>query len=525
MATRIPPPVPDEEKPPPLDEEEAFNQTQEDLLNRRIVLPEGRTLREHAARGVLINSLFQIGISGIGLIRRVGIAAFLTTTEFGFWGLIVTTLITLSWLKQVGINDKYVQQEDPDEELAFQKAFTLELIYSTLTYGIILVALPIYAVIYGQPGIILPGALAALALIIAALQTPIWIAYRRMQFVRQRTLEAIDPLVALIVTFALAAAGYGYWSLVWGGLAGALSAGIAAVLTSPYKLALRYDHGTAKEYYRFSWPLVINAVSSLVIVQGTVIVGNISVGLAGVGVIGLAGSIALFADRVDAIVRQTIYPAVCAVRDRRALFFEAFIKSNRIGVFFGLTFGVGLFLFAPDLVTYVFGEKWRPAAGLLQALGLILGFRQVAFNWTDFVRADGETRPLAINSAFMFGAFLVITAPLILIFGTWGYAAGMGASVVIDLCSRTYFLHRLFPGFQILPHLYRSVLPSIPAVAAVLGVRLLESGPRTLGMVIVELVVYFGVTALATLRLERALLTEIVGYLRGRRVDITPVSG
>jgi lipopolysaccharide exporter len=513
MATRSPLPSPEGEGPPPLDEEEAF--AQQTGLRRLIPLPKGRSLREHTARGVLINSFFQLGLTGVGLVRRVGIAAFLTQTEYGFWGLIVTTLITLSWLKQVGISDKYVQQDDPNEERAFQKAFTLELLYSLLTYGLVLAALPLYALIYGQEGIILPGAIAALALVAAALQTPIWVAYRRMQFVRQRTLESIDPVVALLVTFGLAAAGYGYWSLVIGGLAGSIAAGIAAVASSPFRLAFRYDHGTLREYFSFSWPLVLSAVSSLAVVQGTVIVGNFSVGLAGVGIIGLAATIALFADRVDAIVRQTIYPAVCAVRDNRNLFFEAFVKSNRIGVLFGLTFGVGLALFGPDLVTYVLGERWRSAAGLLQAFGLIIGFRQIAYNWTVFIRADGETRPLAINSAVLVAAFLVITAPLILVFGVWGYAAGMAVSVVLDLGTRTYFLSKLFAEFRILPHLYRSLFPSVPAVLAVLAIRLAESGPRTLEMVALELIVYVAVTAAATFKFERALMSEIVDYLKG----------
>jgi polysaccharide transporter, PST family len=501
------------ELPPPLDEEEAFGE--ESTLARRIALPEGRSLRSHTARGVLINSAFQIGLTGVGLIRRVGIAVFLTQTQYGLWGLIVTTLITLSWLKQVGLTDKYIQQDDPDEERAFQKAFTLELLYSLITYGVIVAALPIYALIYGQHAIILPGAVMSLALIAAAFQTPIWISYRRMQFVRQRTLESIDPVVTLIVTFALGIAGYGIWSLVWGGLAGSVASAVAAVATSRYKLAFRYDRGTMKEYFRFSWPLFLSAVSSLVIVQGTVIVGNFSVGLAGVGLIGLAGSFTLFADRVDAIVRQTIYPAVCAVRERSDLFLEAFEKSNRIGVLFGLTFGVGLALFGPDLVTYVLGDRWQGATRLLQALGLIVGFRQIAYNWTIFIRATGETRPIAIDSAFQVAAFLLITSPLILVLGVTGYAVGTAISVALDLCIRTYYLSKLFPGFRIISYMFRSLLPSVPAVLAVGAIRLLETGPRTPGMVVVEIVVYLAVTAAATFTFERPLLSEIIGYLRG----------
>src|SRR3954451_15055590 len=83
----------------------------------------GRSLRQHAARGTIINSGFQVGLAGLGFLRRVIIAAFLTREEFGIWGILVTTLMTLAWLKEIGVADKYIQQDDPDQEAAFQKAF------------------------------------------------------------------------------------------------------------------------------------------------------------------------------------------------------------------------------------------------------------------------------------------------------------------------------------------------------------------------------------------------------------------
>ena len=43
------------------------------------------------------------------------------------FGVLAAVLGTLLWLKQVGIGDKYVQQDDDDQERAFQLAFTLEL--------------------------------------------------------------------------------------------------------------------------------------------------------------------------------------------------------------------------------------------------------------------------------------------------------------------------------------------------------------------------------------------------------------
>jgi teichuronic acid exporter len=508
-------PAPDVTNAGPLDEEEALDHHVSPT--RSIELKGGRTLRAHAAQGLVINSLFQIGLTGVGLLRNVGIAAFLTRSQYGIWGLIVATLVTLSRLKQVGIDDKYVQQDETNQELAFQKAFTLELCYSGMFYGFIVAALPVYALIYGHYEIILPGAIAALGLLTSALQAPIWIAYRQMRFVRQRTLESIDPVVTLGVTLALGVAGFGYWSLVIGNLVGSSASAVAAVSTSPYRIALRYDSGTLRQYFHFSWPLFISAASGLAMVQAAMIVGNYTVGLAGIGAIGLAGTIAAFGDRVDTIVRQTIYPAVCAVRERRDLLLETFVKSNRLGVLFGLTFGIGLALFAPDLVKYVLGERWEPATGLIQAFGLIIGFRQIAYNWTVFVRALGDNRPLAWNSVLVVVTFLAVGIPLMFSYGLTGFAIGTAVSLAVDIATRAYFLARIFPGFQMAHHFYRSVLPHVFPTVAVLAARGLIDAPRTTGTILLDLLAYLMLTAAAAYVLERPLINEILGYVRGGR--------
>ena len=84
-------------------------------------------LRRHTARGTIVNAVYLIGVSSLGLVRGFVVAAYLTASDYGIWGILVVGLGTLIWLKEVGIGDKYVQQDEADQELAFQKAFTLEL--------------------------------------------------------------------------------------------------------------------------------------------------------------------------------------------------------------------------------------------------------------------------------------------------------------------------------------------------------------------------------------------------------------
>lgn len=499
---------------PPLGAEDVL-EAQQTAVEERFDL-RGRSLRQHTARGVVINAGFHVAIALLGLAQRFAVAAFLTVSEFGLWGIVLSILMTLYWLKEVGIGDKFVQQNEADQELAFQKAFTLELLYTAGFCVFVLVTLPVFALLYGNTQIILPAAVLTLCLLGGALQTPVWISFREMRFVRQRSLEAVNPIVSTAVMIPLAAAGAGYWSIVIGIVVGSFAGAAVALATCPYRIALRFERSTLREYVRFSAPLLFSGLAGIIIVQGTMLAGNYAVGLAGLGALTLAASLATFSDRVDQIISRTIYPAVCAVKDRRELLFETFTKSNRLALMFGLPFGIGLLLFAPDLVEFVLGDRWQPAVGMLQALGLMVGIRQIAFNWSLFYNATGNTRPIGVMAAILLGVFLVVTVPAIIILGLDGYIVGTSVSLTVELCIRAHYLRRYFPGFGMLRHLLRAFAPSIPAVAVVLAVRSTETGPRSFGQAALELGVYIATTAVATLWFERRLLREILGYVRGR---------
>jgi len=95
-------------------------------------VPGGGSLRSLAARGTLVNSGFTVAFSALSLLKGFILAAFLSRSDYGVWGIVVVSVGTLVWLKQVGIGDKYVQQDEDDQEAAFQKAFTLELGFTTI---------------------------------------------------------------------------------------------------------------------------------------------------------------------------------------------------------------------------------------------------------------------------------------------------------------------------------------------------------------------------------------------------------
>ena len=479
---------------------------------------EGPGLRERTARGTLVNAAFMVGLASLGFVRGFVVAAFLTAEDYGLWGILAVSLGTITTLKEVGVADKFIQQDEANQEVAFQKAFTIDTILNGLFLVVLLVAVPLFSLAYGLPELLVPGFVLCLAMPVASLQAPVWIFYRQMRFVQQRTLQAANPLIAFVVTVALAIAGFGYWSFVIGTLAGVWAGGLIAALASPYPLRFRYDSGTLRDYWRFSLPLFVASASGLIVAQASVFVGEAELGLAGAGAITLASSIALYTNRVDQIVTQTLYPAICAVKDRADLLFESFVKSNRLALMWGMPFGIALTLFAPDLVEFVLGERWEPAVGLLQAFGAIAAVGHIGFNWSAFFRARGETRPMGVVAVVNVAVFLAVAIPLLILEGLGGFAIGMAVTTAVGLAQRTWYLTRLFPGFAIVGYSLRAMAPTVPAVLLTLGVRAVEGGTRTGTDAIVELAVYVSVTVAATLVFERALIREVLSYL-GRRVQ------
>lgn len=473
----------------------------------------GATLRTHAARGVLLNGAFDAGLAGLALVRGIVLAALLSTSAYGVWGILVVSLGVLARLKYVGISDKYIQQDEPDQEVEFQKAFTLELAMTGAALLPMAGALPVIALIYGHWSLLGPGLVLLSALVADALQAPLWIYYRQMNFARQRWLGAVEPIVVFVVSIALAAAGLGYWALAIGVVAGAWAGAVAALVTCPFRLRWRYDHGALRVYASFSGPIFVTTASGVVLANGVVIATNAHLGLAGVGVFALSANITALTTRLDDMISVSLYPAICAINDRVELLRESFVKSNRLALMWGVPFGLAIAVFAGDLVHFVISERWRAGVGLLEITGVVAAASQIGFNWDDYFMARSDTMPIAVVNVAAAAATLGVGIPLLFVDKLTGLAIGLAVGTTVDLSLRAWYLSRLFEGFALVRHALRAILPTVPAVAVVLVMRTLETGTRTLTMAIVELVVYAVVTVVATWLFEGALLREAVAYV------------
>jgi O-antigen/teichoic acid export membrane protein len=472
-------------------------------------------LRARTIRGVAINAAFLVVVEAAALAQALIVARILGPSDIGLYGIVSITVVTLIALKRVGIDEAFVQQDEQDQEREFQLAFSLELALAALLAVLIAIAAPVLAAVYDEPRL-LPLTLALVYLPIAfALQAPLWIFFRRMDFLRQRSLPVV-PIATFVVTVPLAAAGVGVWSIVIGAFAGNAASVALALRFSPYRLALRWDRDATRRYFQFSWPILVVTAGGMIVAQGQLLAFKLEDGLAATGFLALAVGLTRYADRADQVISPTVYPVVCAVRDRMGTLEELFTAAVRAASIWSLGFGALLVLFAPDLVHHLLGDEWEGATVLLQGLGAASALYSFGYTWIAFARGLGRFRQPAVEAVVAVTVFGAVALPLYLTWGATEYALAICGSSLAILCARAYFVRRLLPGVGLAALVLRCAWPVAVAVGAALLLRLaLWGGERPLGQAIAEAAVFAGVYATLVVVTERALLGELRrGFVR-----------
>ena len=485
-------------------------------MSERFSFPQGE-LRRRTVRGVVITASFVVLIDALVVLQGLIAMRVLGPRSIGLYGIASTAALSVIALKRVGLDEAFVQQEEIDQEQEFQMAFTLDLGLAVLCAVAIVVIAPVVAVLWRDDRLLALTASLAYLPVAIAMQAPLWVFFRRMEYARQRSLQAVQPAVAFVITVSLVLAGVGVWSIIIGQATGYLIAVAVGLRASPYRLKLRFRRDAAARYVRFSTPIFVTTVAALVIAQGQTLAFKLHGGLAAAGFITLAIALTRYVDRADQIVTSSIYPVICAIKEQTRQLEELFTKSNRATLLWVLPFSGAVVLFAPDLQRFVLGPRWHPAVLLLQGLAVATALGQLGFNWFSFYRAHGDNKPVAIEATVEAVAFLALAVPGLLIDGARGFVAGRILGVLLAVAVRRYFVARLLPGVRYIPIIRPALQALLLAVASVVAWRLLTGGvAHSAVQAVLALAIFLAVYGLAIARSEWGLLKELIGTVRRR---------
>lgn len=319
-----------------------------------------------------------VGNSGrqlLGFLAGIVLARLLAPSDFGalltiqvFTGL--AGFFAGGGMGQALIRAKEVSKEDYDV------VFTLQLMIGCVIYSTFYILAPWFALWYDNPIYTNLLRVSALSFIYRPLvNLPGNKLHRQMRFKAQTLVAFISLIVSSATSIVMAYLGYGVWSLVWGGIAGAA---VSALLLAPIarwvpRISLQFKRG--KEIAKYGLLKSLNDIVYYLRSQASVFILSRTLGPASVGLFNKGESLARMPHQFfSGSVYPVLFRALSAEQDNDDKCRYLYFRSISLLAVYATPFYVGLLWLAEPLVKAVYGDKWVACAGPLSILALAWPF-------------------------------------------------------------------------------------------------------------------------------------------------------
>jgi O-antigen/teichoic acid export membrane protein len=397
-----------------------------------------RSLGRASRVGVMWTTARSYVVEIVTLPATVALAQLLSPFDFGVAAVAIFFGRLAARVSNAGMGSALVRTKElRDEHISSIFVANLAL---TLTAGLLLLALarPL-ATFYKEPAIagliplvVLDIVFSGLSMVSQALLA------RAMRYKEMAALATADALANATASVAFAWFGFGYWSLVLGGVCGSGLKWIWGVKLVGWQISFRFVPSAARELMSFAFGTYARGLLEYV----SLTIDNLIVGKV-LGVTALGYYDKAFSSTQRAYNKLTVggptvsFRTLSIIQDeperfRRAL--EKIVISSSI-----LTYGVFAVLgvMGPHLIVFLFGEKWQPSVIPFQML-CVGGALRTA---NAFAGAAANARGWMWSNVWRQGAYVVMIAGGVYLAAPWGIngasTAVMVATVVMSLLTLT----------------------------------------------------------------------------------------
>ncbi len=399
-------------------------------------------LRARAISAARWTTIWVAANKGLHVVTTVVLARTLAQAEFGAMALL-TVLVTAGALcQEFGTGAGLIYRREDEEQTA---GFVLSF---QVIAGILLILLAFAAAdpvarFFGNP--VLAPALRVLSLsyLLAPFAgVPLARLEKALDYRGKVLVDLGGAAAQTLVVVALALAGLGLWSFVWGMLAGKLVSAGLVWLGWRRPVSLAFTARLARQTLAYSRYIFGELMLWFVSVNvDDLIVGRL-LGTSALGVYKVGFSTAVMpANSVGALTRVA-FPAFARIRDDLPLLRRAFLRSTEYCVMIGTPVFALLGILAQPLVVTVYGERWSAAAPVLQVLAPYAVLWVAATMVADLFKACGAVRALfwinAGRAVVLVGALLPVAR-----WGVMGVALAVLGVAVATRAVQFYVVSRV----------------------------------------------------------------------------------
>jgi teichuronic acid exporter len=301
----------------------------------------------------------------------------LTPQDYGLMAKVGVVCAIAAAIAELGLGSAIVRSAAVTRE-ELRKLYGLSLLFGAGITAVVAAAAPLLALLFREPRLTWPVAVASLQIIIAAVAIiPTSLATRELSFRRLAQTEMASGVVTVAATLLLAVMGAGAWALVLGTLLGAIARSAALLVVGESVWPLFSFRGVA-EHLKFGLTLVGNRVSYFIVVQSDVLIGSAFLSTVEIGQYSVALQLAtLPMAKVMGTINQITLPAVARQQDDPQRVRQSILRS--LGIMSLVAFPAlwGISAVAPELVRVLLGEHWLPSVPPLTILPLVVPLRMI----------------------------------------------------------------------------------------------------------------------------------------------------
>ena len=319
------------------------------------------------------------------------LARLLVPRDFGLVGYALLSISLLDVMKDLGVTAALIYRQDMGDEEA-DVAFTLNVV-SGLAFCALCWALgPLAAAFFHDPRVTDLTRVLGLSFVLYGLGgVHSALLQKHLRFGRGFLPDLAQGAVKGVVSVWLAVHGLGYWSLVWGHLAGAAATTAANWLLLPWRPRPRLRRDATRRLLGYGLQTTLVNLLGVAIYNGDYLIVGRVLGSEQLGLYTLAYSIPqMLTLSLSIALSRVLFPAYAAIQGDRAGLRQGYLTVLRYSTLVLVPLGLGLCVAAPAFVHALYRPAWWDAVPALQALALYATVYAIGWNAGDIYKATGR---------------------------------------------------------------------------------------------------------------------------------------
>jgi lipopolysaccharide exporter len=374
-----------------------------------------------------------IWMLGFGFIMNVALTRLLFPSDFGQYALAMFFAQLMRLQPKFGASYAFAQHPETSGE-AIGTYFVTETAVAAASVALVAAASPLlmsfgYSITVAKVCI----ALSIVAFIESIGGMGIMLLDKELRFKETSLLRCIISPVSYVPAFWFALHGGGVWTIVIQSFAYnvlfALTVWIVVPVRLPHimKIKWRPDPALARKFLKFGITVGFSGFAGILITQTDNFLIGTFVGTAALGLYDRAYRIAEWPGSLcNAVIARSVFFVYSRLQTDTDLLGKAVTMVIWAIISITLPIALGVFVVAPDLMLFLYGDRWISAAPLLRLLIIYAFLRPLWDNGVTFFIATGKPALTAKCTVLQAIVLIACGLPLALLWGATGVCLAVG---------------------------------------------------------------------------------------------------